>query len=106
MNVENYSVLEDRTKLHTVSMQTPSQLSHHSAASFPVHEVSSDSSASTSYSDWPSPFVFPTKNLPTYVQNALDKQINLCNPKQTPQRAVAANFVLRRCEVQNTPRSS
>jgi len=84
-NVENYNILQDHTKLRTVSMQNQSQHCQRSARSCLEQEAASDSSVgmlSTSDFDWPTPFVFPAKALPANLLDALDKQINLCNSKQ------------------------
>ena len=89
VNVEDYSILQDRTKLRTVSMHTQSRHSQGDVSSNATEvvanatqDVASDSSASTSFSEWPSPFVFPVKALSPHLVDALDKRINLCNPKQ------------------------
>ena len=63
-------------------MQIQSRHSHGDVANNATQEVASDSSASTCYSEWPSPFVFPVKALSPNLVDVLGKHINLCNPKQ------------------------
>lgn len=83
IDVEDIGCLVDKTKLRVTSVAAVNVKSVASPESVEDQDVlSKQSSTVSNVAQWPIQFVFPVQKVPANLVAALDKGIDLCNPKQ------------------------
>jgi len=86
VDVDNYMQLAHKIKLRCNVLSTIHSLSipvvqNLSASQTAAEEQLTHDKHSDARSQWPTKFDFPAEKLPSQVREALDKQVNLCHPK-------------------------
>jgi len=88
IDVEDIDCLIDKTKLRVTNVTSVNLKSVSSAEAVDVQDdfseqsESSTSSTVSSVGQWPAQFAFPVQKVPANLMTALDRGIDLCNPKQ------------------------
>jgi len=82
INIDDVDCLVDKTKLRVSSVASVDVKSAVSPERVD-QDVSKQTSTVLNDAQWPDQFVFPVQKVPATLMAALDKGIDLCNPKQT-----------------------